>query len=534
MQILFKKTWFYFLIIICCIGAYFISKPIINKKLIEKEILYTSDTASEVYMVWGTLEGHLPVEKLWPPDSYTKDAMIWTKMSNTNNEFITTLNLPSGSYIYYWMVQTRDKNNHVTEVWDSGGNNKKYFADTISYSGIIKPGYFIFLAGFLPLMLFYLKQRNKSVKTIDSLLKINGYIPQLDTIRAIAVLLVILHHWLPQDSVLNIMPNGRLGVNIFFVLSGFLITGILLREKDKAEVLKQKKKTIFRNFYIRRSLRIFPIYYLFLFILWMIHDPSVQSDGSYFYTYTSNYLFYSQEFFPARTAHLWSLGVEEQFYLLWPWLIVFSSRKILPYLILLFLVIGISSNYIITGKGWWSEILTIACFDAFAIGGFLSWLIAYRQDIITKFQPLFKFFLIPVVLLFILDIFQISVIPTRTIHSLLAIALIFICLFKINNRPVNFILNNKWLIRLGKISYGIYLYHLVIPELRMAIESVFTNMGYDFMFTQAMPEKFKEAWIFIQNFILLLCIASLSWKFIEKPINKLKDKFTVRPKPVLN
>ena len=313
-----RKYLPHLLLFLLFIASYLLTESIIRKKIIEKEVSYTSNSASEVYMVWGQMSGQPVPDSLLPAGSFTKDEVIWSKLSNMNGQFSTRIKLPNKTYFYYWMVQTRNNQNEPTDIWDSGRADKEYFTGYISVNEIFKPGYFIFLAGFLPLVLFYLKQRNKSVKTIDSLFKINGYIPQLDTIRAIAVLLVIIHHWLPQDSVLNIVPNGPLGVNIFFVLSGFLITGILLREKDKAEVLKQKKKTIFRNFYIRRSLRIFPIYYLFLFVLWVIHDPSVQSDGTYFYTYTSNYLFYSQEFFPARTAHLWSLGVEEQFYLLWP------------------------------------------------------------------------------------------------------------------------------------------------------------------------------------------------------------------------
>ena len=203
MQKIIKKPGGYFLLIICCIGAYFLSKSIISKKLIEKEIVYVSNTATEVYMVWGIMEGPLPVEQLWPPDSYTKDAMIWTKMSNTNNEFITTLKLPPGSHIYYWMVQTKDKNNHVTEVWDSGGNNKKYFTDTISYSGIFKPGYFIFFGGFIPLLLLYFRNKDKPQLVKADAFRIKDYIPQLDSIRAIAVLLVIIHHWVPEKSILN-------------------------------------------------------------------------------------------------------------------------------------------------------------------------------------------------------------------------------------------------------------------------------------------------------------------------------------------
>src|SRR5437763_15746378 len=115
----------------------------------------------------------------------------------------------------------------------------------------------------------------------------------------------------------------------------------------------------------------------------MLRDPELMSIPAPYFTYTSNFLFYAKEYFPARLAHLWSLAVEEQFYLLWPWLMLLVNRRALPYLIAFFIVLGISTNYIIVEKGWWVEILTPACFDAFAIGGFLSFLTIYRADVIN-------------------------------------------------------------------------------------------------------------------------------------------------------
>ncbi len=182
-------------------------------------------------------------------------------------------------------------------------------------------------------MLFYDDQKRKTAaKIIAGTFHIKDYIPQFDSLRAIAVLLVIVHHWVPENSILNYTPNGPLGVNIFFVLSGFLITGILLKSKKQVETHGLARKTVFRNFYIRRTLRIFPIYYLLLIVLWYLKDPSIQKDGVYYFTYTSNFLFYSEQFFPGRLAHLWPLAVEEQFYIIWPFLIIFTLRKYLPYL----------------------------------------------------------------------------------------------------------------------------------------------------------------------------------------------------------
>ena len=476
----------------------------------------------------------LPPDSLWPVDSYRKDLLIYTRMLNRNGRFFTNIELPSGTTIQYWMVQRKDKAGNPTDIWDSGGPDKDSFKLTFSYERVIKPGYFIFLAGFMPLALFYFRNRHKKINIKpDQRFKIKDYIPQFDGIRAIAVLLVIVHHWIPAKSFLNFLPNGPLGVNIFFVLSGFLITGILLKAKRHVEEQGLKKASVFTNFYIRRTLRIFPIYYLLLFILWFLNDPAIKEDGIYYFTYTSNYLFYSQQFFPGRLAHLWPLGVEEQFYFLWPWLMILVNKKFLPYLISLFVIIGISSNYIFVDKDWWVTIFTPACFDAFAIGGFLAYLTLYRQDIIGALQKKVKWIFLFVLALFTLDIYEISFLPARTIHALLAALLIYYCLFKNNIGIANYILNNKWLIRMGKISYGIYLYHLLVPELWAFINKQSELAGIDFLFNKAMPGNIRPVWMFTQEFIFLIIIAALSWRLIENPINNLKDRFTIRPKPVV-
>jgi peptidoglycan/LPS O-acetylase OafA/YrhL len=516
----------YLLIVILCIAAYFLSRSLIEKKVVEKEVIYTSTSASEVYMIWGMLNGKLPGARLWPRDSYFKDGMIWSKLYHTQNKFITALKLPSGSNFYYWMVQKKDINGNPTDVWDSGGVDKHYFTDSVSYNGLLRPGYFIFLAGFIPLLLFYFTNKNKhQPEVVLQKFKLKGYISQLDSIRAIAVLLVIIHHWLPETSLLNFTPNGRIGVNIFFVLSGFLITGILLKAKNDVEKQGLKKSTVFKNFYIRRTLRIFPIYYLLLIIFWLLNDPVLKENGVYYFTYTSNILFYSQQFFPARLAHLWSLAVEEQFYILWPWLVILINKKLLPYLIVLFIIIGISSNYIFTGNGWWVEIFTPTCFDAFAIGGFLSYLSTFRHDTIELIQPVYKWIFIMIVIVFLLDIFGYSFLPARTTQSLLAATIIYYCLFKNNNVIANFILNRKWLCRLGKISYGVYLYHLFVPELWTWMNTKVNSWGIDFFYNKAIPEFLEPTWLFIQHFSFLVLLCILSWRLVEKPINKLKRGF---------
>lgn len=526
-----KKTSVYIILAFSlCIAGYFLTSTFEAKKSVQKEIIYACKTASEVYMAWGINYLLIPPKKYWPVNSFEKEGLVYTKMNKRNDTFFVTVTLPNNTLLNYWTVQKKDTSGNEINVWDTGTPNQQYLNVGFYYYHYSFSGLFIFLAGFIPLLIYYLRNLEKKlVLQPSTIFKIKGYVPQLDSIRAIAVLLVIVYHWSGENKLINFIPNGPLGVNIFFVLSGFLITGILLKARNQLAGNQIKRSTVFKNFYIRRTLRIFPIYYLLLIILWFLHDPSILGDGIYYFTYTSNYLFFWKEFFPARLAHLWSLAVEEQFYIFWPWLMILISRKLLPYLILFFLVIGISTNYIYTEKSWWVTIFTPACFDAFATGAFLSYLTVYRQDIILLLQPKFKWICIAIMSLFVLGFFGVSLLPGRTVHALIAASIIYYCLFKRNNKIINLILDNKWLIRIGKISYGVYLYHLFIPELWGLIISKFASHNIDFFYNSAMVVSLKPLWLFIQEFSFLMLLCILSWKLIEKPINTLKKKFENEP-----
>lgn len=152
-------------------------------------------------------------------------------------------------------------------------------------------------------------------------------IPSLDGIRAVAVLLVVFHHLLGTDGFpvsrqgVGAFDLGNLGVRIFFVLSGFLITGLLLREAERDGSIS------LRHFYFRRSLRIFPAFYAFLGFLWIANGWLVTlAPGDFLRpaTFTENYNLCCRT---AYTTHTWSLAVEEQFYLLWPAVIALAGTR---------------------------------------------------------------------------------------------------------------------------------------------------------------------------------------------------------------
>ncbi len=510
-----------------CICGYFITRTILENTIRNKEIDYSSANAKEVYLVWGLEHKVLPDKKLWPPNSYLKKDLVWSKMSVKGRRFIADLKLSPGTRYYCWFVQTKDKNGNVAEIWNSGAEGKEYYTAGMPY-GLLRPGYFVFLAGVLPLIIAYKRKRDTSsvFKSAVPATPVPGYIPQLDALRALAVMLVIIHHWIPKDSWVHAVPNGSLGVNTFFVLSGFLITTILLKAKiDLDQNGRQFTGTAFKNFYIRRTLRIFPIYYLLLIAFWVVQSPELVKNPAPYFTYTSNILFFFREAFPSRLAHLWSLAVEEQFYLLWPWLVLLLNKRLLRYVILLFIVVGVSTNYLLPEQGWWVEIMTPACFDAFAIGALLAYMTVYRRDIAELAKPLFNMALLLGLTLFTFELLDYSLLPRRTVHSLLAGLVIYYCLYKNNNLIANKVLNNKWLIEIGKISYGIYLYHLFIPELWEHMIRRLTTNHIDVFFNTRVPATLTPAYLLVQELVLLLFLSRMSWIIVERPFNSLKRYF---------
>lgn len=170
------------------------------------------------------------------------------------------------------------------------------------------------------------------------------YIKELDSFRAIAVLFVIIGHGAGVNNYLSKVFNADFGVNLFFVLSGFLITWILLVNREEAKSAGLSVASIFKMFYIRRTLRIFPLYYLCVVIFFLL--SSILTDNNRFifpwlFTYSANWYFIIHQTWVGHISHVWSLAVEEQFYLIWPTVMLLVSRKLLPLAIFIFIMVGL-------------------------------------------------------------------------------------------------------------------------------------------------------------------------------------------------
>jgi len=354
------------------------------------------------------------------------------------------------------------------------------------------------------------------------------YIKQLDSIRGMAVLLVMLSHWLPT-SVSHL--GAFTGVNTFFVLSGFLISNILFRNKNEAEAKDQSKLVVLKNFFFRRALRIFPIYFLVVITLAMLGEsriPGIKYDIVYLLTFTINFHIYLVKHFGKYTSHLWSLAVEEQFYLVWPWLMLFLKRKYIPYAILVFILTGSMSEFFI--KDEFGYIITYTCLAAFGLGALLSWVYTYKPQYLKRTYQVLSYIILTELGIIILWItgFKIPALPLRTLLSTVALWVItYIVLNNTANKKLkfSFLLNNRKLIFIGKISYGFYLYHLYIPYL---------TSGFLSYLESTLP-NFLQPYAFILYFISIFCITLLlswlSWHWIEMPIMRLKSYFEYQNPP---
>ena len=363
--------------------------------------------------------------------------------------------------------------------------------------------------------------------------QING----LNTLRAFAVFFVIMAHfgvwfneYTPYGRIVKfgLFPDGGFGVDLFFVLSGFLITSILLNAKDADP--DESRFIILKNFFIRRALRIFPIYYILLFLLTLIDYPDIRHFFWYYATYTSNILSYSTNTWN-NYSHTWSLSVEEQFYLLWPWLIIFISNRYLKYVLFGAVFTGILSTYIGTViQGHMAPLMVYHTFDAFGLGGMYAWA-RLNSKRCRNFEITVKIVVIPALCMFyywkymyIYGHPSVGAFLTKTVNSAISMWLIILV---VNNRSVligKYFLDNKFLNYIGKISYGIYLYHYpYILYFRLRVDSCLNDISAGhYRVHQFVTDHAINYWIHVS---VIVIIAAISFRFIEKPLLNLKNYF---------
>jgi len=369
------------------------------------------------------------------------------------------------------------------------------------------------------------------------------HIPILDGIRAFAVILVCIVHFFQVDEAGLYLSNkylgaflfktsqiGLRGVELFFLLSGFLITGILLDSK--------KSSKYFSTFYSRRFLRIFPLYYFVLTFSFLVlpHIIGIDIPGkelmqkqTWLWTYTSNlsgffgHVGWDNSLNFPSFGHFWSLCVEEHFYIFWPLLVFFSNEKWLPRIMWSIVAISVFSVLFVYFSNDLIPILkwtTIRCAGVLSLGG----LVAFYRKNTQKYQQIIsisKRLVLPVGILFFLvnfipRKFEILDVVTFFLSVLFFLFLIVIALE--GNKTTKHLFNHKALFFIGKISYGIYVYHgMLRPYFK---EFIYTNL-----------HSYISNGILASIFYTIVCtgisifIAWLNWILIESPILKLKKYF---------
>jgi peptidoglycan/LPS O-acetylase OafA/YrhL len=353
------------------------------------------------------------------------------------------------------------------------------------------------------------------------------HLAQLDGLRALAVLIVLLHHWIP-DAYQPVDHLGRLGVLLFFVLSGYLITGILLQCRTLVESGVESAGFALRQFYIRRFLRIFPIYYAILILGWLVHSNIIRETMPWHMTYTSNIYFALRGDWQSPISHLWSLSVEEQFYLLWPALILWLPRRFLASTIIGLILLapmfrGIGSLAGLNPVAVW--VLSPGCLDTLGAGAMLA-LAQHSPDVVPHWM-LGKSQWLPWIgvplLLGMMGLGQIEgdIPPYMALYDTGA-ALISVYLVAKASGGIPGIVGRalQWrpIAYLGRISYGVYLLHLFV----FSVINKFANHLID------TDEPRYILPLLVSYFAMTLILASLSWHFMEAPLNDLKRFFPYR------
>ena len=353
----------------------------------------------------------------------------------------------------------------------------------------------------------------------------DGHISGLTGLRGVAALLVIGFHYFLLDF-------GWVGVQIFFVLSSYLITGILARQTDATPGV------FFGNFYGRRLLRIFPLYYAFLLIVGLLVLSPVDTSNlgavwPYAMTHSYNLAVGVDEgnrnfFF----THVWSLNVEEQFYLLWPLLIYYCPRAVLPRVLVCFLLLGplLRLGIYLLSEAAWPEaraavsvyVMPLSYLDAFAAGS----LVALGGVVRTRW------FLASLGLLLLTGALSSGGLGSDlgyainmeegwqfiwgySVLNLVSATLIGVIASSEKPYPV---LSWPVLNYLGRISYGLYLLHRPMVAVGLALVS---GLGLDLA-----P---SDGLFALLCFFLTVAVSALSFHLFEDPITKLKERWFAYP-----
>jgi peptidoglycan/LPS O-acetylase OafA/YrhL len=354
-------------------------------------------------------------------------------------------------------------------------------------------------------------------------MKLPNHIPQLDVLRGLAVLNVMLYHASDITPHLQIRPFFRLGytgVDLFFVLSGFLITGILVRTREN--------EGYFTNFYARRALRIWPLYYallIFSFVLLPLIQPQLKAaiftqshPWQSFPFFLQNLMLNGHAYDTLRVT--WSLAIEEQFYLVWPIIVWLAPRRVLKPLAISGLLLSVALRWSVL-YGLIPPLIiytnTLTRLDGLALGAFLALWIPEADSRTVKWAGL--------AVMAVAIPLAVAMATTHEGHwgfySLVALSFAGLLCVAIN---IPRAANLEFLKYTGKISYCLYLVHVPI--------CAFTTSPRVHRLLEFRSPIVTDIVVFIVSIALCYAVAAFSWRFFESKILRLKSRFEFSPAPV--
>lgn len=340
------------------------------------------------------------------------------------------------------------------------------------------------------------------------------------------------HWWHPLFA-----EAGPLGVVFFFVLSGFLITYLLFAERQQSGGISV------RSFYLRRIFRIWPLYYLIFALGFFVLPLSglfyvpAQSEWleSHFWLNFFLYLIIlpnlALAFSPLGTSvpnigQSWSIGVEEQFYLIWPVLMKFFQRPLVAILVVsalwLMLKALVAANVGLDSPEGWNALkkfLAMSKIECMTAGALGAWLLYHKKQSLLRliFHPIAQFAAfaaIPLLVFFFPYQWQDGV---HLLHSAAFLTLIL----NVSANPASLLkLQSKWLNELGKISYGIYMYHMIMIVLVLNLAKNVMHWPSDLSLAQIIA-------VYTGSIALTIFVSSLSYRWFERRFIERKSKFSI-------
>ncbi len=363
------------------------------------------------------------------------------------------------------------------------------------------------------------------------------YFRNLDGLRFFAFLSVFLFHsfYTPYDTIKSdwlyriahgLTRSGALGVNFFFVLSGFLITTLLFEEQ------KATGKINIGSFYMRRILRIWPLFYLMVFIGFVIYPFIRQWLGDHPTPETANlplFLLFSSNFsnlyFGAQNPSLyilWSISIEEQFYLFWPWLVKYFNAAKSPWIFIGIILLSILSRIYYLQDQHQLYMNTLCVISDMAMGGLLAWAAFTKPSFFTHLLQLKKKH---VVIAYVAGIILIASnaywrqsLPLLALERVLFSCFFVFIIFDQTYLDTSFFKtgNYKLPTELGKITYGLYCYHYLGLLVAIKVNAI---LGIN---------KYVLGVVLGDNILglaLSIVVALASYRYFEKPFLQLKHRF---------